>query len=139
MPAEFQFLRPEWFFALPLILLIWPLARLAIQSATSWERAIDPRLLAHLLDRASARPSKAPLWLIPPAWLLALTALAVGSAAGAPAELAANLDKLANHVAAGGESGGGVSCGSLYDGFALSDYDASSGSLRASKPSSAAT
>ncbi|MBS04901.1 MAG: hypothetical protein CMQ24_19645 [Gammaproteobacteria bacterium] len=76
MPAEFHFLRPEWFFALPLILLIWPLARLAIQSATSWERAIDPRLLAHLLDRASARPSKAPLWLIPPAWLLAITALA---------------------------------------------------------------
>ena len=71
---------------------------------------------------------------------LALSALAIGGATGAPPEVVANLDKLANHVASGGFQGGSsaaaagggvISGGSLLDGIALSDYDGASSSLAA--------
>ena len=70
---------------------------------------------------------------------LALTALSAASALGAPSELAAHLDKLANHVASGGFrggglgglGGGGIGGSSLFDGLALADYDGASGSLAA--------
>ena len=71
---------------------------------------------------------------------LALSALAIGGATGAPPEVVANLDKLANHVASGGFQGGSsaaaagggvISGGSLLDGIALADYDGASSSLAA--------
>ena len=65
---------------------------------------------------------------------LALSALSIGAAAGAP--VGANLDKLANHVASGGFAasgrfGGGGGSSSLVVGLALTDYDGTSESLAA--------
>jgi len=76
MPAELHFLRPEWFLALPILLLIWPLTRRHANAASSWEQAIEPRLLKHLLDRTITRVSTPPYWLLGIAWIITLTALA---------------------------------------------------------------
>ena len=66
----------------------------------------------------------------------ALSALSLARRAGAPAELLANIDKLANYVAKlGGSTGRGAACAvslaSSFDGFALRDYDVASGAVRA--------
>ena len=76
MPAELHFLRPEWFLALPILLLIWPLTRRHANATSSWEQAIEPRLLEHLLDRTITRVSTPPYWLLGIAWIITLTALA---------------------------------------------------------------
>lgn len=76
MPADLHFLRPEWFLALPVLLLVWPLHRRHLASASSWERAIDPALLGHLLDRSITKAATPPFWLIAVAWVIAITALA---------------------------------------------------------------
>ena len=66
----------------------------------------------------------------------ALSALSLARRAGASPELLTNVDKLATYVAQlGGLDGRGAVCGvslaSSYDGFALRDYDVSSGAVRA--------
>ena len=67
---------------------------------------------------------------------LALSAIALARLqGGVPLSLLANLEKLANHVGAGGIGYGGgaegMSGASLHEGFALADYDAASGSIAA--------
>ncbi|KOO30776.1 hypothetical protein Ctob_011452 [Chrysochromulina tobinii] len=67
---------------------------------------------------------------------LALSAIALARLqGGVPLSLLANVEKLANHVGAGGFGYGGGAAGlsgaSLHEGFALADYDAASGSIAA--------
>ena len=67
---------------------------------------------------------------------LALSAIALARLqGGVPLSLLANVEKLANHVGAGGFGYGGGAVGlsgaSLHEGFALADYDAASGSIAA--------
>ena len=74
--AQFQFLRPEWFWALIpaalLVILLWRRAN----NASSWQGAIAPDLLPFLLDKASTRQSRLPWVLLAVAWVFAIFALA---------------------------------------------------------------
>ncbi|MHB8809136.1 MAG: vWA domain-containing protein [Desulfobulbaceae bacterium] len=76
LPAQFHFLRPEWFWMLvPAALLLAVLCWRRLRTA-GLERICDPALLPHLLlDKEQGSP-KFPLALLALAWLLAVTALA---------------------------------------------------------------
>jgi len=55
MFAEFHFMRPDWLYALfPLLVLLWWLRQQRLPSR-SWQRVVEPRLLAHLLIGQSSR------------------------------------------------------------------------------------
>jgi Ca-activated chloride channel family protein len=55
MISAFHFLRPLWLFALlPLAALLWLMWRQRLVSR-SWQRVVDPQLLAHLLIGKNAR------------------------------------------------------------------------------------
>ena len=73
---EFHFLRPEWLWGLPpvLLLLLW-LARRQLRSR-SWQAICDPELLPHLLLGRSVRRANWPLWLLLLGLVLTLLALA---------------------------------------------------------------
>ncbi len=73
---SFHFLRPEWFLALPpLLLLLFWLARRQLRSR-SWQAVCDPELLPHLLLGRSVRRANWPLWLLLSGLILAILALA---------------------------------------------------------------
>lgn len=76
MPAEFHFLRPEWLWALPVVLLVtFALARRQLAPG-SWQRVVSPALLPYVL---SSRPTSAlsyRFWLLALGGLLATLALA---------------------------------------------------------------
>jgi Ca-activated chloride channel family protein len=74
--SDFHFLRPAWFLALPiLLLLIFWLARRQLRSR-SWQAVCDPELLPHMLLGRSVRRANWPLWLLSTGLLLAILALA---------------------------------------------------------------
>ena len=51
MPAEFHFLRPDWLWALPAVLLLTlALARRQLAPG-NWQRIVDPALVPHVLSR----------------------------------------------------------------------------------------
>jgi Ca-activated chloride channel family protein len=73
---KFHFLRPEWLFALPpLLLLLFWLARQRLRSR-SWQAVCAPELLPHLLLGRSVRRANWPIWLLLVALLLTIVALA---------------------------------------------------------------
>jgi Ca-activated chloride channel family protein len=76
MPAEFHFLRPEWLWALPVVLLVTlVLARRQLASG-SWQRVVSPALLPYVL---SAKPDSGlsyRWWLLALGGVLATLALA---------------------------------------------------------------
>lgn len=73
---QFHFLRPDWFWLLPILmlLLVW-LWRQQLRSR-SWQAVCDPQLLPYLLLGRSQRRRNWPLYLILLALLLTVTALA---------------------------------------------------------------
>ena len=72
----FHFIRPEWFFAvIPLLLLYWLLTRMQLQSK-SWQSFCDQALLPHLFNQSLVQKQKRPLFLLLLAGMLAITALA---------------------------------------------------------------
>ncbi len=74
---NFHFMRPLWLLALPLLgLLLWQLWRRRIEPASSWNKVMDPELLAALNEGSAATASRLPLWLLALAWLLTVLALA---------------------------------------------------------------
>ena len=76
LPADFHFLRPDWFYALiPLALL---LARLWSRHGrrSRWEGVCDPELIQPLLTHRKGSGPILPLTLLALSWLLAVTALA---------------------------------------------------------------
>ena len=74
--SDFHFLRPEWFLALPpLLLLLFWWAQRQLRSR-SWQAVCDPELLPHLLLGRSVRQANWPFWLLLVGLLLALSALA---------------------------------------------------------------
>lgn len=76
MPAEFHFLRPEWFWAIPLIgLLTIALARRQLAPG-SWQRVVDPALVPYVLSTAPVKSLGYRWWLMLLAGVLAVTALA---------------------------------------------------------------
>lgn len=76
LPAQFHFLRPEWFWMLvPAAILLAVLCGRRLGTAR-FERICDPALLPHLLLGKGQGATKFPLALLALAWLLAVTALA---------------------------------------------------------------
>ncbi|MEO6147876.1 MAG: VWA domain-containing protein, partial [Sulfuriferula sp.] len=76
MISAFHFLRPLWLFALiPLILMLWMMWRRRLLSR-SWQRVVDPRLLAHLLIGKNARQGPWAMLAVGLGGLLAILALA---------------------------------------------------------------
>lgn len=76
MPAEFHFLRPEWLWALPaVILLTLALARRQLAPG-SWQRVVDPALAPYVLSRRQLKGTTRRWWLVLLGGLLATLALA---------------------------------------------------------------
>ncbi|MHB1245652.1 MAG: VWA domain-containing protein [Sulfuriferula sp.] len=76
MISAFHFLRPLWLIALlPLGLMLWMMWRRRLLSR-SWQRVVDPRLLAHLLIGKNARQGPWAIFAVGLGGLLAILALA---------------------------------------------------------------
>ena len=73
---SFHFLRPEWLWALLLLVpLGWSVLRRA-QSVGPWERVCDPHLLRHLVATGSPGSARLPVSLLALGWTAACLALA---------------------------------------------------------------
>lgn len=76
LPADFHFLRPEWFYALiPLVLAIWFVKRWR-SKATGWQGVIASHLYQHLITGKQQRVTTLFIPLLALTWLLAVIALA---------------------------------------------------------------
>ncbi len=78
IPENFHFLRPEWFYALlPLALIFWGLRHQRAQKG-SWNQVCDAHLLPHLLVQPATNKRRQwiPLLLLVFGWLIAVVALA---------------------------------------------------------------
>ena len=76
MPAEFHFLRPEWFWAIPLVgLLTVSLARRQLAPG-SWQRVVDPALVPYVLSTVPVKSLGYRWWLMLLGGVLAVAALA---------------------------------------------------------------
>ena len=73
---NFHFLRPEWLYAIIPAFLLFLLLRQRQRSASSWERAINPALLLHLLDNTGGKIRRSPFSFLLVAWILSILALA---------------------------------------------------------------
>ena len=74
--AQFHFLRPLFLLALvPAVLLIL-LLRYLRSMQSSWQQAVDPRLLPYLLDRSASPQQSWPLYGLLVLWILGVIALA---------------------------------------------------------------
>ena len=76
MPADFQFLRPEWLYAIPLVLLVavW-LGRRRL-GAGNWQQVVDEALMPFVLSRTPGRGRDFRWWLLGLGGVLAVVALA---------------------------------------------------------------
>lgn len=76
LPADFHFLRPEWFYALiPLVLLLWVVYRWR-RTATGWQGVIAGHLYQYLVTGQHTAKSNTLVSWLALAWLLAVFALA---------------------------------------------------------------
>lgn len=76
MPAEFHFLRVEWLWALPAVLLLtFALARRQLAPG-SWQRIVDPALVPYVLSRRQMKGMSHRWWLAAIGGVLATIALA---------------------------------------------------------------
>ena len=76
MPAEFHFLRPEWLWALPVVVLLtFVLARRQLAPG-SWQRIVDPALAPFVLSRRQMKGASRRWWLVALGGLLATFAMA---------------------------------------------------------------
>ena len=76
MPADFQWLRPEWLLAVPLVIALAVLLGRGKLRAGSWERVIEPALLPFVLSRNPGRGSDHRWWLFGIGGVLAALSLA---------------------------------------------------------------
>ena len=75
--SQLHFLEPLWLLALvPLALVLWLFSR-SRQNASTWEKVIDPNLLAYLLQGKESKVSRLPKWLLGIGGLIAIIALAI--------------------------------------------------------------
>jgi Ca-activated chloride channel family protein len=76
MPAEFHFLRPEWLWGIPAVLLLaLALARRRLAPG-SWQRIVDPALAPYVLARNQVRGLNYRWWLMLLSGLIAMVAIA---------------------------------------------------------------
>jgi Ca-activated chloride channel family protein len=76
MAAEFHWLRPEWLFAIPLIVVIAVLLARGKLGSGNWQSVIDPALMPFVLSRDPGRGTDYRWWLMGIGGVIALTALA---------------------------------------------------------------
>lgn len=76
MPADLQFLRPEWLYAIPVVVLVavW-LGRRRL-GAGNWQQVVDATLMPYVLSRSPGRGSDFRWWLLGLGSVLAAVALA---------------------------------------------------------------
>lgn len=76
MPADFHWLRPEWLFAIPLVVLVTVMLGRGRLGAGNWRDVIDPALMPFVLSRAPGRGTDVRWWLLGLGGVLAAIALA---------------------------------------------------------------
>ena len=76
MLAEFHFLRPEWLFGVPAIVVLAVLLARGRLGAGNWRNVIDAALIPHVLSQTPGRGSDHRWWLLGLAGVLACVALA---------------------------------------------------------------
>jgi len=76
MPAEFLWLRPDWLWALPLVVLLtFAMARRELAPG-NWQRIIDPALAPYVLSRSASRRYSYRWWLLALGGVLGVLSLA---------------------------------------------------------------
>jgi len=76
VPAEFLWLRPEWLYAIPALLVLAVLLARGKLGAGNWQSVIDPALIPYVLSRDPGRGTDYRWWLLGLGGLIAITALA---------------------------------------------------------------
>ena len=76
MPADFHFLRPEWLWALPVVIgITWTLARRRLAPG-SWQSVVDPALVPYVLSTGQVKGLSYRWWLMLLGGILAVLSLA---------------------------------------------------------------
>jgi Ca-activated chloride channel family protein len=76
MPADFHWLRPEWLWALPLVVAVtWLLAQRRLAPGR-WQQVVDPGLAPYVLSRSQAKGVGYGWWLVLFGGILAVLSLA---------------------------------------------------------------
>ncbi len=76
MPAEFQWLRPEWLLAVPLVIVLAVMLSRRTLGLGSWERVVAPSLVPFVLSRSPGSGADRRWWLLAVGGVLAALALA---------------------------------------------------------------
>ena len=76
MPAEFHFLRPEWLWALPALIVVVVLLAYRRLDAGNWQNVVSAALAPHVLSRAANTQDTYRWWLLALGGVLAVLALA---------------------------------------------------------------
>lgn len=76
MPAEFHWLRPEWLFAVPIVVLLAALLARGKLGPGNWRSVIDPALMPFVLSRDPGRGTDHRWWLLGLGGVIAAVALA---------------------------------------------------------------
>ncbi|HNP65304.1 MAG TPA: VWA domain-containing protein [Woeseiaceae bacterium] len=76
MPADFHWLRPDWLFAVPVVVVLAFLLARGKLGAGNWESVIDPALMPFVLSRDPGRGKDYRWWLLGLAGVIAALSLA---------------------------------------------------------------
>lgn len=76
MPADFQWLRPEWLYALPLIVALAIMLARGKLGSGNWQAVIDRELMPYVLSRDPGRGTDYRWWLLGFGGVIAIVALA---------------------------------------------------------------
>ena len=76
MPADFHWLRPEWLYAIPLLLLLAALLARGKLGSGNWQSVIDRELMPYVLSRDPGRGTDHRWWLMGLGGVIASVALA---------------------------------------------------------------
>ena len=76
MLADFHFIRPEWLWALPLVILATVLLVFRRLGAGNWQTVVSPALAPFVLSRSANRQGRYRWWLLGLGGVLAVLALA---------------------------------------------------------------
>ena len=76
MPADFQWLRPEWLYALPLIVAFAIMLARGKLGSGNWQAVIDRELMPYVLSRDPGRGTDYRWWLLGFGGVIAIVALA---------------------------------------------------------------
>ena len=76
MPVEFHFLRPDWLFAVPVVVIVALLLARGKLGSGNWHTVIDPVLMPYVLSRTPGRGTDYRWWLLGLAGVVAFVAMA---------------------------------------------------------------